>query len=286
MENYWQAKWQLFTHHLSENGRAVISSTVKPAPDPEELHAREVLFTGDNKSPGDLTLISCTPGLYQTELSFKWRKVSAEGSIPLTGRHNIENFLIALALAEKALRHLPAVETWSSIPQIPGRLERVQPSGKGLPTVYVDYAHTPDALENVLKTLRDLPCQKLWVVFGCGGDRDKGKRPQMAAAVEAWADKILLTSDNPRSEDPAEIIRQVAQGFSEDADYDTEEDRDTAIRTAVLSAGEHDLVLIAGKGHETSQTIGDRILDFDDRLVAVRYLRKKREKHDNNLESL
>jgi UDP-N-acetylmuramoyl-L-alanyl-D-glutamate--2,6-diaminopimelate ligase len=155
-----------------------------------------------------------------------------------------------------------------SLPAVPGRLEPVS-CGQDF-RVLVDYAHTPDALDKVLDLLRPLTRGRLRVVFGCGGDRDRTKRPLMGRAVAARADALYLTSDNPRSEDPESILDEVFAGIPADMHAATlrEVDRREAIRRACHDAAPGDVLLIAGKGHETTQTIGSRVLPFDDRAVA------------------
>ena len=162
-----------------------------------------------------------------------------------------------------------------------GRLERVETEQKGPhPTVLVDYAHTPDALENVLNTLSDIKTEnkKLHVVFGCGGDRDKAKRPKMAKVAETYADLITVTSDNPRNEDPDEIINQIKIGFESDIPVKSITNRKEAIEQAILKADIETMILIAGKGHETYQEIKGKRYDFDDRKVARAALKK----HNSN----
>jgi UDP-N-acetylmuramoyl-L-alanyl-D-glutamate--2,6-diaminopimelate ligase len=145
---------------------------------------------------------------------------------------------------------------------VPGRFE---PVDAGQPfTVLVDYAHTPDGLENLLRSAREITSGRLICVFGCGGDRDRGKRPLMGALVRRLADVGLVTSDNPRSEDPAAIIADITAGFEMDAEVD----RRAAIERAVAMAGPADVVVIAGKGHEQGQEVAGRIIPFDDREVA------------------
>lgn len=171
-----------------------------------------------------------------------------------------------------------------------GRLERVQlPADKKsseMPVVLVDYAHTPDALENVLTTLSDLkePDQTLWVVFGCGGNRDKSKRPKMAAIAEKHADHVIVTSDNPRDEDPEMIVDEIMEGFAGKSKAEIERivDRKTAIEQAVMRCGARDMVLIAGKGHETYQEIKGEKHDFDDRKVARKALTMRNNNSKNN----
>ncbi len=156
---------------------------------------------------------------------------------------------------------------------MPGRLERV-PVKRSF-QVFVDYAHTDDALRNVLRTLRNLKPERLITVFGCGGDRDRAKRPLMAAAAEEFSDWTILTSDNPRTEDPERILADVAKGFRAQR-HEQVLDRAEAIQKAITLAGPGDIVLIAGKGHETYQEFADRKVPFDDVLVAARAVEAKR----------
>jgi UDP-N-acetylmuramoyl-L-alanyl-D-glutamate--2,6-diaminopimelate ligase len=141
-------------------------------------------------------------------------------------------------------------------------------------TVFVDYAHTPDALENACRTLKELDPRRLITVFGCGGDRDKGKRPLMAAAAARHSDACIVTSDNPRSEDPLAIIREIESGMR-GIGHLTMPDRAEAISYAVKNALSGDIILIAGKGHEATQQFSDRIIDFDDRKHALKALRER-----------
>ena len=136
----------------------------------------------------------------------------------------------------------------------------------------VDYAHTDDALDNVLLALRPICKGNLTVLFGCGGDRDRAKRPRMAAVAERHADRVIVTSDNPRTEDPRAIIEDVMAGFADPSAVTVEPDRRAAIRLAVEGASDGDVVLIAGKGHETYQIVGDQRLSFDDAAEARRAL--------------
>jgi UDP-N-acetylmuramoyl-L-alanyl-D-glutamate--2,6-diaminopimelate ligase len=157
-----------------------------------------------------------------------------------------------------------------AIQRVPGRLERVE---CGQPfAVFVDYAHTPDALSGSLETLRAVTSGRLICVFGAGGDRDKSKRRLMGRAVEAAADLAVVTSDNPRNEAPEAIISQIVEGFEQPAAVRTIVDRRRAIQWALEQAQPGDCLLIAGKGHETYQIVGDRRLSFDDREVARRWL--------------
>jgi UDP-N-acetylmuramoyl-L-alanyl-D-glutamate--2,6-diaminopimelate ligase len=140
--------------------------------------------------------------------------------------------------------------------------------------VLVDYAHTPDSVENVLRAARPLALRRVIAVLGCGGDRDRGKRPLMGRAATGLADLTVITSDNPRSEDPMAIIAEIEPGAREGGgEYVIEPDRRAAIRTAIERAGPGDVVVIAGKGHETGQEFADRTIPFDDRVVAAEELR-------------
>ena len=150
---------------------------------------------------------------------------------------------------------------------MPGRMQAVSSSG-AQPLVVVDYAHTPQALEQALRALRDHCQGRLVCVFGCGGDRDRGKRPLMAAAAAAQADSLIVTDDNPRGEDPAQIVEEILAGLPSGVDYTVEHDRAQAIRQGITQAAPGDVVLIAGKGHEDYQIIGDERRDFSDLAVA------------------
>jgi UDP-N-acetylmuramoyl-L-alanyl-D-glutamate--2,6-diaminopimelate ligase len=190
--------------------------------------------------------------------------------VPLIGRFNVANSLAALAAANAlgvGLRE--AVLSLGKSPQVPGRLEAVP--AKRQFQVFVDYAHTPDALLNVLKTLRELAPRRLIVVFGCGGDRDRQKRPLMASVVDQNADHAIITSDNPRKEDPDAIIAEIEKGFRSNH-YEKVTDRTAAIARAIELAQPRDVVLIAGKGHENYQEFADHTVPFDDIQVARRAL--------------
>jgi UDP-N-acetylmuramoyl-L-alanyl-D-glutamate--2,6-diaminopimelate ligase len=190
------------------------------------------------------------------------------------GVHNVRNALGAAAcmisLGAAARDVAPALETFGGVP---GRLERL---GGGDFDVFVDYAHTDGALETVLSSIKPLVRRRLIVVFGAGGDRDRGKRPRMAAAVERHADLAVLTSDNPRSEDPLSIIAGVRSGFERRDSFVVKPDRREAIGYALAAAGRGDVVVIAGKGHEDYQVFADRVEHFDDREVAREILSGER----------
>jgi UDP-N-acetylmuramoyl-L-alanyl-D-glutamate--2,6-diaminopimelate ligase len=192
---------------------------------------------------------------------------------PLIGRFNVYNLLAAIAAASACgIRPRDAVASLVEAPQVPGRMENVGNAGGA--TVFVDYAHTPDALENACRTLKELDPRRLITVFGCGGDRDKTKRPLMAAAASLHSDACIVTSDNPRTEDPLAIIRQVEAGVAGNKSRSIP-DRAEAIRFAIENSLSGDIILIAGKGHESTQQFATEIVDFDDRKHASKALRDR-----------
>ncbi len=192
---------------------------------------------------------------------------------PLIGRFNAYNILAAIAAASACgIRPRDAIAALADAPQVPGRMENVGNAGGA--TVFVDYAHTPDALENACRTLRELNPRRLITVFGCGGDRDRGKRPLMGGAAARHSDACVVTSDNPRSENPESIIREIESGMV-GAPHRSIVDRAEAIDFAIRSSLSGDIVLIAGKGHETYQQFADRTVDFDDRKHASKALRER-----------
>ncbi len=202
--------------------------------------------------------------------TFRWRGLTVE--LPLTGAFNIDNFLVAATVAtELGVDERTVVEGVSGAGPVPGRMEVVT-TGEPV-SVIVDYAHTPAALDRALAAARDLAGPgRVICLFGCGGDRDQGKRSEMGAVAARHADVIVLTSDNPRSEDPDAIIEDIRGGTGEFAPVVVEPDRARAIGRAVRAAEPGDVVLLAGKGHETTQTAQGRSWPFDDRVEARRAL--------------
>jgi len=194
---------------------------------------------------------------------------------PLIGRFNVYNIVAALAAANACgIRPREAIAAIASAPQVPGRMENAGNAGGA--TVFVDYAHTPDALENACRTLRELNPRRLITVFGCGGDRDKGKRPLMGAVAARLSDACVVTSDNPRSEDPLAIIREIDSGMA-GMGHLSIPDRAAAISHAIANSLAGDIILIAGKGHESTQQFADETIDFDDRKHASKALRDRSE---------
>jgi UDP-N-acetylmuramoyl-L-alanyl-D-glutamate--2,6-diaminopimelate ligase len=199
--------------------------------------------------------------------SFRWRGRAI--TVAMSGMFNVENALVAATVAT-TLGIDPDVvaQGLAGATPVPGRMEVVS---AGLPlSVLVDYAHTPAGLEAALTAARQLAgAGRVICLFGCGGDRDQGKRTEMGTTASQWSDLVVLTSDNPRSEDPLDIIEQVRSGFTDSANVMIEPDRTQAIGMAVDLAGPGDVVIIAGKGHETTQVVGDRSIPFDDRRAAA-----------------
>jgi len=206
-----------------------------------------------------------------------WGVIESEAGI--VGRHNAENLLLAVAavhaLGVKTERLASAI---SAVRAPPGRLEPVADQRADF-SVFVDYAHTDDALENVLQAARPLVTDggRLSVLFGCGGDRDRSKRPRMAEVAHALADRIIVTSDNPRTEDPVAIVEDIMAGVHESnrGAVLVEVDRARAIEAAIDDARSGDVLVIAGKGHEDYQIIGTERKDFDDRLIASAALARR-----------
>lgn len=223
---------------------------------------------------GEAELVAADVRLAATGSRFRMRGLGTdiELTTPLVGLHNVYN---ALAAAAVGMRYGLAADAIgrgiAGLSLVRGRLERVD---CGQPYhVLVDYAHTPDAIERVLQGLRAVYTGRIVCVFGAGGDRDRKKRPEMARAAEAGADLVIVTSDNPRTEDPRAIIREIQAGFRDLSRVIVEPDRRTAIELALSQAQPGDCVLIAGKGHEQYQIVGERRLQFDDRTVAAGWIR-------------
>src|SRR6476619_2440859 len=278
MENYFEAKAKLFLQLASQPKKKRASAVINI----DDRYGEKLLDRIAGKSP----VITYGLGLhadfrasnYRTEFAGTSYQLDARGRsylvrVPLIGRFNVANSMAALAAATALGVNLrDGVLSLARAPQVPGRLELVP--AKRQFQIFVDYAHTDDALRNVLKTLRELTPRKLIVVFGCGGDRDRTKRPLMGRVVDQNADFGIITSDNPRKEDPDAIIAEVEQGFRSDH-YEKITDRAKAIGRAIELAQPRDIVLIAGKGHEAYQEFADHTVPFDDLQVARRALENR-----------
>ncbi|HEY3663072.1 MAG TPA: UDP-N-acetylmuramoyl-L-alanyl-D-glutamate--2,6-diaminopimelate ligase [Chthoniobacterales bacterium] len=278
MENYFEAKALLFTGLKNQpnkkQARAVINI--------DDRYGEQLVKRIGDDTPVVTYGMSARAGFrasnYRAEFSGTSFQLDARGKIylvrvPLIGRFNVMNAMAALAAANSlgvSLRD--AVLSLAKAPQVPGRLEMVP--AKRQFQVFVDYAHTPDALLNVLKTLRELAPRRLVVVFGAGGDRDKQKRPLMGRVADQNADYSIITSDNPRKEDPLAIIEEVKKGFRS-TNFEAVPDRAEAIAHAIALAQPRDIIVIAGKGHETYQEFADHTIPFDDRQMALRALENR-----------
>jgi UDP-N-acetylmuramoyl-L-alanyl-D-glutamate--2,6-diaminopimelate ligase len=220
----------------------------------------------------DLSLTDDATNLSGTRVQFREDGALREIRSGLIGRYNASN-LVGVYAAARALGFSsdPILSTLPDVPGAPGRFEMVPvPREFG---VVVDYAHTDDALRKLLEAARPLTRGQLWVVFGCGGERDRTKRPLMGMVAARLADRVVLTSDNPRGEDPEAIVREIQLGTKDHEEIiDVEVDRRKAIAFALDRAKPGDLVVIAGKGHEPYQIMGSQVLDFDDRQVVKEIL--------------
>lgn len=226
------------------------------------------LLTVSLEGPADVQVVGADYGIRGTVLHVLAGGRTFDVASPLVGRHNGYNLACAIGYGLALGLHPEVIATGlANVARIPGRLDAVLVDGEA--RVLVDYAHTPDAIENVLQALRSVTTDRLVIVFGAGGDRDRGKRPLMGAAAERLADVCIVTSDNPRSEAPAAIVADILQGMTPGPRVRVEVDRREAIRQAVALLDGHTVVLLAGKGHETYQLVGDRVLDFDDRAEAL-----------------
>jgi UDP-N-acetylmuramoyl-L-alanyl-D-glutamate--2,6-diaminopimelate ligase len=271
MENYFEAKAKLFTDLVDQKSKQKPTAVINI----DDRYGR-LLAERLNKKVSVITYglgvqADFRASNYHAEFAGTSYQLDARGKsylvrVPLIGRFNVANSMAALAAASSmgiSLRE--AILSLGRSPQVPGRLEAVP--AKRQFQVFVDYAHSPDALLNVLKTARELSPRKLIVVFGCGGDRDKQKRPLMGRVADDNADFSIITSDNPRKEDPDAIIAEAAKGFRSDR-FEKITDRAKAIARAIELAQPRDIVLIAGKGHEAYQEFADHTVPFDDIQVA------------------
>jgi UDP-N-acetylmuramoyl-L-alanyl-D-glutamate--2,6-diaminopimelate ligase len=205
-------------------------------------------------------------------LEVRGKKIAIE--YPLVGRFNVENVMTAFGCALSLGVPVDViVEALATMPPVPGRLEQVRPACEAPVVIYVDYAHTPDALTKAISSVKELSGGRTIVVFGCGGDRDASKRSIMGAAA-LDADFAVVTSDNPRSEDPNAIIEDIVAGMEDTSRFIVEPDRRAAIAAAIQQAQPGDAILLAGKGHEDYQLVGSEVLSFDDRVVAAEELER------------
>jgi UDP-N-acetylmuramoyl-L-alanyl-D-glutamate--2,6-diaminopimelate ligase len=270
-DDYFATKSRLFDRMTKPGGTKIFCSRLSRLPasaggDDSIIYGLSSLNNPYKSCKNQLEISVDRETLSGSEITVRGKK----GLLPYFGAHALENFAAALLLASRVTEKVWDEKHWSRLSQVPGRLERV--TGTKDVDVFVDYAHTPDALEKTLTFLKKYRKRSLLVVFGCGGDRDPGKRPQMGAIACGLADCTFVTSDNPRTEDPAAIIRQILAGTTSGQPVTSIADRREAIAAAIQKASPGDIILIAGKGHETYQIIGDKVLPFDDREVARAFL--------------
>lgn len=267
LEAYLAAKRRLFDELLDASGTAVLNAEVpETAKLAEACRARGIeVWRYGERDDAELRLIGREPGLAGQRLTLAIFGERRELHLPLVGRFQAMNALAALGLAlAGGMPRQAACTGFELLGGAPGRLQRVGGTFAGA-QVFVDYAHTPDALETVLTALRPHAGNRLVVIFGCGGDRDSGKRPIMGEIAARLADDVIVTDDNPRGEDPAAIRRAVLAAAPTAREI---AGRGEAIRAAVAELAPGDLLLIAGKGHETGQIVGETTLPFDDTAVA------------------
>ena len=278
MENYFEAKATLFTQLAGQKSKTKPAAVINIDDSYGAKLADRIRKTTSVITYGVGAQADFRASNYHAEFAGTSYQLDARGKsylvrVPLIGRFNVANSMAALAAASSmgiSLRE--AILSLGRSPQVPGRLEAVP--AKRQFQVFVDYAHTPDALLNVLKTARELSPRKLIVVFGCGGDRDKQKRPLMGQVADQNADFSIITSDNPRKEDPDAIIAEAEKGFRSNH-YEKITDRAQAIARAIELAQPRDIVLIAGKGHEPYQEFADHTIPFDDIQIARRALENR-----------
>jgi len=266
MEEYFEAKMRLFSEVVQDGGIAVVW-TDDPMSDAviERCRARGLRLLSVGARGDALKLVGRSTTALGQRLDIESGGKTHSVTIPLIGAYQAANALTAAGLViATGGQTAETLANLARVQPVRGRLERAVITAKGA-TVYVDYAHTPDALASAIEALKPHARGRMITVFGAGGDRDTGKRPQMGEVATRLSDLVIVTDDNPRGEDPAEIRRDIMRGASGAHEISG---RREAIAAAIASAGADDIVLIAGKGHEQGQIIGDRVLPFDDVAVA------------------
>lgn len=278
MESYFKAKSILFESlaaQKNKRGRAVVNADDRFGSRLLDQISKKAKTVPFGRGAGcEFRAASIRQEPQGTTFALEARGKSYLVRTPLIGLFNVYNALGAIAASvTSGVECRTAVDALASAPQVPGRMERV--AAKRNFQVFVDYAHTEDALRNALRTLRELQPARILTVFGCGGDRDRAKRPRMASAAEELSDRIIMTSDNPRSEDPGKILAEMETGLRGKG-FEKIVDRNLAIRRAVELAGPGDIVLVAGKGHEKYQETNGTRTPFDDVSTAARAIGDKK----------
>ena len=270
MENYFAAKARLFTELLQDDAPAAINADDDFGQKLIAMSDTRLRVCSFGKNGRDLKLINAIARPDGFELRLHYQNKDYDLYLPLLGRFQIWNVMGAMGVllySGAAMTDLIAII--GTLRPVRGRLELVGGTTAGAP-IFVDYAHTPDALQTVLKAVREHAEGNLTVVFGCGGDRDKGKRPQMGKIAMEHAQHVIVTDDNPRTEDAATIRTEVMAGTNGKAREIG--DRRTAIQTAIQELGKGDILVIAGKGHEQGQIVGDKVIPFDDATEVREFL--------------
>ena len=276
LEDYFRAKERFFSEVLERSAKKEVFSIINaddPFADRISVPKKGQKITFSMKKKDSVVFaehLTLDSGGIKAILATPWGKVELDSK--LMGKHNLYNMMAATGTL-LSLGSSPGTtgRALSELRRVPGRLEKIE-NALGI-DVFVDYAHTPDALENVLECLKPFCAQKLITLVGCGGDRDRGKRPLMAAIGRRYSDMLIVTSDNPRTEDPDGIIADMTEGIEpQDPGTVVITDREEAIKHAVDAARRGDIILIAGKGHEDYQIIGTEKIHFDDREIAEKYL--------------
>jgi UDP-N-acetylmuramyl-tripeptide synthetase len=277
-DHYFAAKCHLF--ELLSKGSKRAKGAVINIDDPygsrlwercREMGMRDLSFGRDVRASFCIVDVAETPHAMNITIRMPGEERLRTVPAPFIGPHNAENVVAAFAsLVGLGFGEEAVAEALRVSPQVSGRLERV---GESAPRVFVDYAHTPDALERVLRAVRVSTVGSLWCVFGCGGDRDKGKRPEMGRIAAACADKVVVTSDNPRTEDPQAVLDDILSSGISPIFADV--DRAAAIARAIATAAPQDTIVIAGKGHENYQVLGTRTVYFSDQEEALQALKSR-----------
>lgn len=277
IRNYRAEKLKL-VRGLGPDGFAILNADDNASKHFAACTKARIVWYGIKKKNADVTAEILQAGVTTTRvlLNSPWGKIPID--LNLIGKHNVYNALAAAANGLALGFTIDTVKTGiESLSAVPGRLEKIE-CGQDYP-VYVDFAHTHQALQVVLRTLREVTKGRIILVFGCGGDRDRKKRPKMGHIAERYADLFWITSDNPRSEDPNTIISEIQKGITKKACFRVEADRKTAIEEALSEAKKGDVVIIAGKGHEQNQIVKGVTISFDDREVVRKILQSRMVSH-------
>jgi UDP-N-acetylmuramoyl-L-alanyl-D-glutamate--2,6-diaminopimelate ligase len=268
LEAYKKVKLKLFAE-LDRNAFAVVNKDDAVADEINKITKAPIIYYGlKNQAEITAKILNLAPNITNTMLNIEGKELRVD--LRLIGSHNVYNLMAAAGVGLACQIPLNTIKAGiEKAKNIPGRLELVE-NNKGI-VVFVDYAHSPDALKNLITTAREFSKKRVLILFGCGGNRDQSKRPIMGRIATELADQVVITSDNPRNEDPNKIIEDIKVGINK-SNFEIIPDRYAAIKRILLMAKTGDTVLIAGKGHEDYQIIGDEKKHFDDRTIVKRFL--------------